>query len=66
MMANLKAYVVSDSNNGIQVANITDIEAKNARIKVLEDEVQELRTRIKSLLSELNKAERKAYSGLGD
>ena len=63
-MTNLKAYVVSDSNNDIQVYDC--IEAKNARIKALENEVQELKSRIKSLADELNKAERKAYSGLGD
>ena len=58
-MTNLEAYVVSDSNND-------DIEAKNTRIKALENEVQELESRIKYLVDELNKAERKAYSGLGD
>jgi hypothetical protein len=65
-MTNLKAYVVSDSNDGILVANMTELEAKNAKIKALEDEVRDLTTRGKSLISELNKAERKAYSGLGN
>ena len=65
-MTNLKAYVVSDSNDGILVANMTELEAKNAKIKALENEVRDLTTRVKSLISELNKAERKAYSGLGN
>jgi predicted nucleic acid-binding Zn-ribbon protein len=65
-MTNLKAYVVSNSNDSILVANMTELEAKNAKIKALEDEVRDLTTRVKSLISELNKAERKAYSGLGD
>jgi chaperonin cofactor prefoldin len=65
-MTNLKAYVVSDSNDGILVANMTELQAKDAKIKALEDEVRDLTTRFKSLISELNKAERKAYSGLGD
>jgi hypothetical protein len=63
-MTNLKAYVVSDSNDG-QVVNMTELEAKDAKIKALEDEVRDLTTRVKSLISELNKAGRKAYSGLG-
>jgi predicted nucleic acid-binding Zn-ribbon protein len=58
----LKAYVVSDSNGSVEVANMTELE----RIKALEDEVYELKTHIKSLNSELDKAERKAYTGLGD
>ena len=58
----LKAYVVSDSNASVVVANMTELE----RIKALEDEVYELKAQIKSLNSELNKAERKAYTGLGD
>lgn len=58
----LKAYVVSDSNASVVVANMTELE----RIEALEDEVYELKAQIKSLNSELNKAERKAYTGLGD
>jgi SepF-like predicted cell division protein (DUF552 family) len=65
-MTNLKAYVVSDSNDNVLVANMTELEAKDAKIKALEDEVRDLTTRVKSLISELNKAERKTYSGLGD
>lgn len=58
----LKAYVVSDSNASVVVANMTELE----RIEALEDEVYELKAQIKSLNSELNKAERRAYTGLGD
>jgi hypothetical protein len=36
-MTNLKAYVVSDSNNNVLVANMTELEAKDAKIKALED-----------------------------
>jgi hypothetical protein len=61
-MTNLKAYVVSDSNNCI----LTELDAKDAKSEVLEDEVRDLTTRGKSLISELNKAERKAYSRLGN
>jgi hypothetical protein len=61
-MTNLKAYVVSDSNNSI----LTELDAKDAKSEVLEDEVRDLTTRGKSLISELNKAERKAYSRLGN
>jgi cell division protein FtsB len=62
----LKAYVVSDSNDSVVVTNMTELEAKDAKIKALEDEVYELKTHIKLLNSELDKAERKAYTGLGD
>ena len=65
-MPNLKAYIVSDSNNDILVANMTELEAKDAKIEGLESEVSELKAQVKSLIGELNKAERKAYSGLGD
>jgi hypothetical protein len=41
-MTNLKAYVVSDSNNGI----LTELEAKDAKSEVLEDEVCKLKARI--------------------
>ena len=51
-MTNLKAYIVSDSNNNVLVANMTDQEF----IKSLENEVSELKARI----SELNKAETEA------
>jgi hypothetical protein len=61
-MTNLEAYVVSDSNNSI----LTELDAKDAKSEVLEDEVRDLTTRGKSLISELNKAERKAYSRLGN
>ena len=62
----LKAYIVSDSDNEILVANMTELEVKDAKIKVLEDEVSELKAQIKTLSNELSKAERKVYSGLGD
>jgi cell division protein FtsB len=62
----LKAYVVSDSNDSVVITNMTELEAKDAKIKALEDEVYKLKTHIKSLNSELDKAERKAYTGLGD
>lgn len=65
-MTSLKAYIVSDSNDNILVANMTELEARDAKIKALEQEVFELKAQIKSLVTELNKAERKAYSGLGD
>ena len=58
----LKAYVIFDSNGSVVVANMTEVE----RIKALEDEVYELKAHIKLLNSELDKAERKAYTGLGD
>ena len=48
-MTNLKAYVVSDSNNHVLVANMTELEV----IEVLKDEVSELKAQI----GELNKAE---------
>jgi hypothetical protein len=57
-MTNLKAYVVSDSNNNVLVANMTELEV----IEALKDEVSKLKAQI----GELNKAERKAYSGLGN
>jgi transcription initiation factor IIE alpha subunit len=50
-MANLKAYVVSGSNDG-QVVNMTELEV----IEVLKDEVSELKAQI----GELNKAETEA------
>ncbi|WP_287637182.1 MULTISPECIES: hypothetical protein [unclassified Microcystis] len=62
----LKAYVVSDSNDSVVVTNMTELEAKDAKIKALEDKVYELKTHIESLYSALDKAERKAYTGLGD
>ena len=62
----LKAYIVSDSDNEILVANMTELEAKDAKIEALEDEVSELKAQIKTLSDELSKAERKVYSGLGD
>lgn len=65
-MTNLKAYVVSDSSDNVQVANMTELEAKDAKIEALENEVAELKAKMESLFSELNKAERKAYRGLGD
>ena len=65
-MTSLKAYIVSDSNDNILVANMTELEARDAKIKALEQEVFELKAQMKSLITELNKAERKAYSGLGD
>lgn len=65
-MTSLKAYIVPDSNDNILVANMTELEARDAKIKALEQEVFELKAQIKSLITELNKAERKAYSGLGD
>jgi chromosome segregation ATPase len=65
-MTNLKAYVTSDSSGNIQVANMTELEAKDAKIEALENEVSELKDRLKSLNKELSAAERKAYRGLGD
>ena len=65
-MTNLKAYVVSDSSGDIQVANMTELEAKDAKIEALENEVAELKDQLKSLNKELSAAERKAYRGLGD
>lgn len=65
-MTNLKAYIVSDSDNEILVANMTELEAKDAKIKTLEDKVSELKTQVKTLSNELSKAEIKVYSGLGD
>ena len=62
----LKAYIVSDSDNEILVANMTELEVKDAKIKALEDKVDELKAHIKSLHSKLDKAERRAYTGLGD
>jgi cell division protein FtsB len=58
----LKAYIVSDSNDSVVITNMTEVE----RIKALEDEVYELKSHIKLLTDELDKAERKAYTGLGD
>ena len=65
-MSDLKAYVVSCSDDNIRVVNMTELEAKDAKIKALEDKVYELETHIKLLTDELDKAERKAYTGLGD
>jgi hypothetical protein len=48
----LKAYVVSDSNGSVEVANMTEVE----RIKALEDEAYELKSHIKLLTDELDKA----------
>jgi len=50
-MTNLKAYVVSDSNDS-QVVNITELEV----IEALKDEVSKLKAQI----GELNKAETEA------
>ena len=52
----LKAYVVSDSNDSVVVVNMTELEAKDAKIKALEDEVYELKAHIKLLTDELDKA----------
>ena len=65
-MTNLETYIVSDSDNEILVANMTELEAKDAKIEALEDEVSELKAQVKTLSNELSKAERKAYIGLGD
>jgi hypothetical protein len=51
-MTNLKAYVVSDSNNNVLVANMTELEV----IEALKNEVSELKAQI----GELNKAETEA------
>ena len=48
----LKAYVVSDSNDSVVITNMTEVE----RIKALEDEVYELKSHIKLLTDELDKA----------
>lgn len=66
IMTNLRAYDVSDSNGSVVVANMTELEVKDAKIKALEDKVDELKAHIKSLHSKLDKAERRAYTGLGD
>lgn len=65
-MTNLRAYDVSDSNGSVVVANMTELEVKDAKIKALEDKVDELKAHIESLCSKLDKAERRAYTGLGD
>ena len=65
-MTSLKAYIVPDSNDNILVANMTELEARDAKVKALEQEVFELKAQVESLNKELSKAERKAYSGLGD
>jgi hypothetical protein len=64
-MTNLKDYVVSDSSDNNLVVNMTELEVKDAKIKALEDKVYELETHIKLLADKLDKAERKAYTGLG-
>ena len=51
-MTNLKAYVVSDSNNNVLVANMTELEV----IEALKDKVSKLKAQI----GELNKAETEA------
>jgi ketosteroid isomerase-like protein len=63
-MSDLKAYVFSYSDDDILVVNMTELEAKDIKIKALEDKVHELETHIKLLIDE--QAERKAYTGLGD
>lgn len=65
-MSDLKAYIVSDSSDNVQVANMTTEEIKDKKIEALENEVAELKANMESLLEELNKAERKMYRGLGD
>ena len=55
-MSNLKAYVVSYSDDDIRVVNMTELEAKDAKIKALEDKVYELETHIKLLTDEPDKA----------
>ena len=65
-MSYLKAYIVSDSSDNVQVANMTTEEIKDKKIEALENEVAELKANMESLLEELNKAERKMYRGLGD
>jgi cell division protein FtsB len=55
-MSDLKAYVVSCSDDNIRVVNMTELEAKDAKIKALEDKVYELETHIKLLTDELDKA----------
>lgn len=51
-MSDLKAYIVSDYSDNVQVANMTELEAKDAKIKALEDKVHELETHIKLLNDE--------------
>lgn len=65
MSDTLEAFIPSDSNE-IKDITIDKTQVLEAKIKVLENEVSNLKAKNKSLISELNKAERKAYSGLGD
>lgn len=61
----LEAFIPSDSNE-IKDTTIDKTQALEAKIKSLENEVSYLKAKNKFLISELNKTERKAYSGLGD
>lgn len=65
MSDTLEAFVPSDSNE-IKDTTIDETQVLEAKIESLENEVSYLKTEIKSLVNELHKAERKAYSGLGD
>lgn len=65
MSDTLEAFIPSDSNE-IKDTTIDRTQVLEATIKALENEVSKLKAENKSLINELNKAERKAYSGLGD
>ena len=65
MSDTLEAFVPGDSNE-IKDTTIDRTQVLEATIKALENEVSKLKAENKSLINELNKAERKAYSGLGD
>ena len=50
-MTNLKAYVVSDSNNNVLVANMTELEV----IEALKDEVSKLKAQSVNLTKQKQK-----------
>ena len=64
MSDTLEAFIPSDSNE-IKDTTIDRTQVLEATIKALENEVSKLKAENKSLINKLNKAERKAYSGLG-
>ena len=54
--AEVTADDIQKANDNIRVANMTELEAKDAKIKALEDKVYELETQIKSLISLIEEA----------